>query len=270
MTELSSDLSDTAGWLPLDGLAPGFDANRAECSDSLAGSEVVLQDADQSTRYGFAADRVIVGDGASETTYRYEAYQVADGLSYLQLTGEAGQPSIGSQAISVFLDLTAGRALTVVSEIGEPADRPRVTQRFRSATIAGRTPSGIAPATTRSLIGRRVLWEYSTAHAYEHVYLSEYWYSWQCLAGPERGLADTDACSSYQLRPGIYVFSWREKVIPCAAVTVADHRDARNLRSHGMLFGLDGSAAKPMLFTFGAYGRLLSTTMHPDHLDPAR
>jgi hypothetical protein len=42
-----------------------------------------------------------------------------------------------------------------------------------------------------------------------------HWYSWQCLAGPERGLADTDEVSVWELRPGIYVFAWRKKVVPC-------------------------------------------------------
>jgi hypothetical protein len=59
-------------------------------------------------------------------------------------------------------------------------------------------------------------------------------------------------------------------VIPCAAVTIADHRNARALRSHGVLFGLDGSGTTPTHFTFGAHGRLLSTTVHPEERDPAR
>ena len=102
------------------------------------------------------------------------------------------------------------------------------------------------------------------------MYLSPQWYTWQCLAGPERGLADTDEQTTYQLRPGIYVFAWREKVIPCAAVTVADHRDLRDMRSHGVLFGLDETGQVATHFTFGAFGRLLSNTTHPSELDPAR
>jgi hypothetical protein len=58
-------------------------------------------------------------------------------------------------------------------------------------------------------------------------------------------------------------------VIPCASVTIADHRDINAIRSHGVLFGLDASGALPMHFTFGAYGRLLSTTVHPPEFSPA-
>lgn len=94
-------------------------------------------------------------------------------------------------------------------------------QVFVPGRIDGIEASGPAPAPTSALLGRRVLWVYSTEHAYEHVYLTPTWYSWHCLAGPERGLADTDENTAYEVRPGIYVFAWREKVIPCASVTIA-------------------------------------------------
>lgn len=72
------------------------------------------------------------------------------------------------------------------------------------------------------------------------------------------------------MRPGIYVFAWREKVIPCASVTIADHRDITAMRSHGVLFGLDESGTLPTHFTFGARGRLLIATVHPAEYNPAR
>lgn len=170
--------------------------------------------------------------------------------------------------MSLILDVRDGRALVVTTRIGD-AGTPRVTQEFRPATIDGAEVRGAAMAPSTALIGRRVVWVYSEDHAYEHVYLSPHWYTWQCLAGPERGLADTDENSVYQIRPGIHVFAWREKVISCASVTIADHRNARALRSHGVLFGLDHTGEDTTCFTFGAHGRLLSTTVHPAGLDPA-
>ncbi|MHA6804546.1 MoaF C-terminal domain-containing protein [Salinifilum ghardaiensis] len=91
----------------------------------------------------------------------------------------------------------------------------------------------------------------------------------ECLAGPEKGLADTDEHTSYEIRPGIDLFAWREKVVPCASVTVADHHHPHRMRSHGALFGLDETGTLPVQFTFGAYGRLLSNTVHPHDVDPA-
>ncbi|MEV7041567.1 MoaF C-terminal domain-containing protein [Amycolatopsis sp. NPDC051061] len=243
-------LSDTSRWLPLDDLAPGFDANKAPVAGDLDDREFVLRDAD---------GPVFTWNGSAPG----ETFLVDDGLYYVQL-----DPGGAREAVSLVLDVRDGRALVVTTRIGN-AGTPRVTQEFRPATIDGIEARGEPMAPSTALIGRRVLWVYSPEHAYEHVYLSPHWYTWQCLAGPERGLADTDENTVYRVRPGIHVFTWREKVIPCASVTVADHRDARSLRSHGVLFGLDATGERPTHFTFGAHGRLLSTTVHPGHLDPA-
>ncbi|MFI9817806.1 MoaF C-terminal domain-containing protein [Saccharothrix variisporea] len=227
-------LSDTTSWLPLDGLAPGFDQNKAPVVGDLDGRTFDLG----GRRVRFAGGEVEWDGG----THPCETFLVDDGLYYSQFHTGA------REAFSLFLDLRSDSSLLVTTTING-SGTPRVTQEF--------TASG-GPAPSRSLIGRRAMWVYSADHAYEHIYLSPHWYTWQCLAGPEKGLADTDENTTYELRPGIYVFAWREKVIPCAAVTVADHRDVTRLRSHGALFGLDETGTTPTHFTFGAHGRLLS------------
>ncbi|MFD5250504.1 molybdenum cofactor biosynthesis F family protein [Amycolatopsis sp. NPDC058340] len=261
MPELT--LSDTSTWLPLDGLAPGFDANKAPTVGDLHGRTFELACEDGTTFTAAFSGTRIEWTYRGSGTDRCETFLVDDDLYYVQFHPQARQ----EEAFTLLLDVRRGRALLVLSKIGDTS--PRVTQSFVAATIGGIEPTGEPVAPTTSLVGRRVLWVYSTEHAYEHVYLSPHWYTWQCLAGPERGLADTDENSVYELRPGIYVFAWREKVIPCASVTVADHRDAKRLRSHGVLFGLDATGSTPTHFTFGAHGRLLSTTVHPEAYDPA-
>lgn len=269
------DLTDTAAWLPLDGLAPGFDANKAPHTTDLAGRTLTVVD-ERGTRivHRFAERRVDweyvpgAGDVIPRTSSAddYEAFLVDDGLYFVQFHHEYDP----AEAVSLIVDLAAGRALSVVQAIGGAfPGGTAVKQLFVPSVIEELTPSGAPAGPSTSLIGRRVLWEYSADHAYEHVYLSPQWYTWQCLAGPERGLADTDECSVWEVRPGILVFAWREKVIPCASVTIADHRDQRALRSHGVLFGLDASGDVPTHFTFGAHGRLLSNTVHPQPFDPA-
>lgn len=270
-----TDLTDTTNWLPLDGLQPGFDAFKAPHSTDLAGQTVTLVDA-RGTRIGHRFAETSVewdyqpGSGdptpASAHSDAYEAFLVDDGL-YLVLFHHQHEPR---EAVAVILDLSHGRALSVVQAIGDllPGSTA-VRQLFVPSLIEELPTRGAEPAPTTSLIGRRVLWEYSDQHAYEHIYLSPQWYTWQCLAGPEKGLADTDQNAMWQVRPGINVFAWREKVIPCASVTIADHRNAAAIRSHGVLFGLDESGEVPTHFTFGAYGRLLSQTVHPQKYDPA-
>lgn len=270
---MTTNLSDTSTWLPLDGLEPGFDGNKPPTTDALDGRTITLENDGGSViehtftgsqimwRYDAAADDP---HGDAEGTDTYEAFTVDDDLYYVQFQTE----SRPDDAVSLVLDLRSGRSLSIVSIIGE-SGTPRVRQLFTPGVIRGIEATGTAPAPTTALIGRRVMWTYSGTHAYEHVYLSPHWYTWQCLAGPERGLADTDENTVYMLRPGIYAFAWREKVIPCASVTIADHRNVRAIRSTGALFGLAEDGVTRTHFTFGADGWLISTTVHPDAYDPA-
>ncbi len=270
---VTTNLSDTSTWLPLDGLEPGFDANKPPVTGALDGRTVIVEnDGGSVIEHTFSGTQVTwrydaaEGDphGDAEGTDVCEVFVIDDDLYYAQFH-TSSRPD---DAVSLVLDLRSGRSLSIVSIIGE-AGTPRVRQLFTPGVIRGMQVSGVAPAPTNALIGRRVMWTYSTEHAYEHIYLSPHWYTWQCLAGPERGLADTDEQSTWQLRPGIYAFTWREKVIPCASVTIADHRNVRRIRSTGVLFGLAEDGVGRTHFTFGADGRLLSTTVHPDVYDPA-
>ncbi|MFV9424708.1 molybdenum cofactor biosynthesis F family protein [Microbacterium sp. S1037] len=268
MTTDTLNLSDTRTWLPLDGLAPGFDAAKADLTDALAGRTfTTVDDEGARTAYRFDADAVEWTAGPETGRDAVEVIEVDEDLYYAQYT-PAARPD---EAVTLILDLRSGHALTVVSTLGTAAPgRTAVQMSFSPARIEELDQHGEAPAPTDELIGRRVLWVYSTVHAYEHVYLSPHWYSWHCLAGPEQGLADTDENTVWRVRPGIYVFTWREKVIPCGSVTIADHRDQKALRAHGVLFGTDESGSGATHFTFGAHGRLLSNTVHPVEYDPAR
>lgn len=268
--------ADTSTWLPLEGLAPGFDANKAPHTTALSGRQITVID-DRGTRITHRfADTTVTWNyepGADDSTQPasdtddYEAFQVDDDLYFVQFHHRY----LPNEAVSLIVDLRHGRALAVISVILPELEKgkTRVQHVFAPSVIEGAVVTGEAAAPVTTLIGRRVEWIYSEEHAYEHVYLSERWYSWQCLAGPERGLADTDENSVWQVRPGIYVFAWREKVIPCASVTIADHRDVNAIRSHGVLFGLDETGEVPTHFTFGANGRLISTSHHSAGLEPA-
>ncbi|WP_216216562.1 MoaF C-terminal domain-containing protein [Amycolatopsis aidingensis] len=255
---MSSTLEDTEGWLPLDGLQPGFEANRAPHSTALAGRELVLRmDSGVRIWHRFTAERTQWELGEERGDDAYHLVEVDEELYYAQFQHEHDP----SEAVSLILDLRHGRTLAVQSRIGQAWQRPTVvTQEFHTGVIEGVPVSGSPPEPSTDLLGRRVLWSYSPQHHYEHIYLTEQWYTFLCHSGPEQGIADTDACAYYRIRPGIYLFAWREKVVPCAAVTVADHR---LMRSHGALFGLAEDGTSITHFTFGAHGRLLSNTVYP-------
>ncbi|MGX5771639.1 molybdenum cofactor biosynthesis F family protein [Microbacterium trichothecenolyticum] len=273
---MTVNLSDTSTWLPLDGLAPGFDASKAELSSDLDGRTFTVVD-ERGTRiaHTFGPGRVswdyTPGEGdptaAAAQTDACEVVRVDEDLYYAQFHHDY----LPNEAVSLILDLRSGYSLAVLSVLGEKTQEHVAVQHlFGIGRIEELEQNGEPPAPTTELIGRRVLWVYSSVHAYEHLYLSPHWYTWQCLAGPEHGLADTDENTVWRVRPGIYVFTWREKVIPCGSVTIADHRDQRALRAHGVLFGEGEGNDAPTHFTFGAHGRLLSNTVHPTEYDPSR
>ncbi|MFE4197667.1 MoaF C-terminal domain-containing protein [Paenarthrobacter sp. NPDC056912] len=264
---MSLNLLDTSNWLPLDGLAPGFDANKAATVHDLAGHQFSVRSDGGPMTFNFDDEEVHWAAAGHAGTSAYEAFAVADELYYAQWQCPL-EPDL---AISLVVDLSNGRALYIGASLGA-ASRSSLAVRheFRPGTLEGFTVRGQAITESTALIGRRVEWVYSDSHAYEHIYLSPTWYTWQCLAGPERGLADTDSNTVYQVRPGIFVFTWREKVIPCGSVTVADHRDVRAIRSHGSLFGWNEAGTEPVHFTFGAHGRLISVTRHSPDLDPSK
>ncbi|MFC9840929.1 MoaF C-terminal domain-containing protein [Rhodococcus sp. NPDC127530] len=275
MTTNSIDFSDTRTWPSLDGLAPGFDGNKAVRSSSVAGREIAFTNS-QGSRVSHRFDTTTVewsyepgtGDPHPALSGRddYEAFDVAEGLVYTQFHHRDDVPNV---AVSLVLDFESGRSLAIVSTIGDPTEgRTRVQHNFLQGRIEGLETRGPEPAPTTALLGRRALWTYSDEHSYEHVYLGPHSYTWHCLAGPAAGLADTDECTTYELRPGIYVFASREKVIPCASVTIADHRDITSLRSYGALFGLDETGELPTHFTFGAVGELLSHTVQKADTSP--
>jgi hypothetical protein len=95
---------------------------------------------------------------------------------------------------------------------------------------------------TTELVGKRVEYTYSATERYEHIYLNEKLYTWHCLAGSERGLADTDRCHYLKLAPELYLFVWREKIVPTLGAVVVD---LQQMKTTGRIVGYEG-------FDFGA------------------
>ena len=111
---------------------------------------------------------------------------------------------------------------------------------------------------TTDLIGRRVEYTYSSTEQYEHIYLNEDFYTWHCLQGSEKGLADTDRCHYLKLGDDLYLFVWREKIVPTLGAVVADFRAMRTM---GKIFGHAQDGSRGVVdFPVGARARLLNVT----------
>lgn len=257
-------------WLPLDQLEPGFDQYRLPPTNLLTGRNTTLTAADgRRWSFEFTSDTTLHWTGVDGAHYQqdeYHAFQLRPDIFLVDLVSSADAHA----SVTVVIDLSAASGLLTVSRISKPSSSGiAVSHEFVSTAItaADAPPSVVEYQRSRDLVGKRVLYVYSEKHAYEHVYLNDDWYTWQCLAGPEYGQADTDACTTYQLRDDVYLFAWREKVIPCGAVVVLDFGE---LRSTGKLYGLAEDGATVVNFTMGARAHHLGAVAYPAPFEPHR
>ncbi|BCY09346.1 molybdenum cofactor biosynthesis F family protein [Actinoplanes sp. L3-i22] len=233
------DIAVPHGWKGMDDFAPGIDGNRAARTGVLAGTTLDVDDGGRLHLEFVSADRLRWSSeqGSGDDDW-YEAIEVRPGVFFLTLTF-AAEPL---RAAVLVVDVPRGRTLTVESHIaaGPTPGRPRVSQLFRPGTVAGTRTLGTPAAPTRDLIGLRALYRYSPEHLYEHIYLSSERYAWQCLVGAQRGHGDVDLASTWSLGDNLYVFTFREFLIPVAATWLYD---LTAMRTTGVFFGLGASGA---------------------------
>jgi len=117
------------------------------------------------------------------------------------------------------------------------------------------------PEFTDELIGMRNLYTYSPTERYEHIYLNNNFYTWQCLDGVEQGLADVDRCHYVKVAQKLYLFVWREKIIPTLGVVLIC---LEGMRTDGKILGYQGSDFSTLSnFAVGAHAQILNTTHYP-------
>ena len=249
-----------AEWKALDNFAAGIDGNRLPRTDSLDGATLVLTEQGRTPlTLEFAGSDSVEwhrGDGSSRTDW-YEAVLVRPDVVYLTIT-DTSRPL---HACVLVVNRRTGRTLTVSSMIAEEPvpGQPRVGQLFRPGVIEGVPPTGAPPTPTRDLIGLRALYRYSPNHLYEHVYLSSERYAWQCLVGEQRGHGDVDLASTWSFGDNLYVFTFREFLIPVAATWLYDF-DA--MRTTGTFFGL-GADGSVRVAPGGAFVTFLGRVAYP-------
>jgi hypothetical protein len=178
-------------------------------------------------------------------------------------------------AVTLVLDLEHGVATTVTGTLPtaeqaarsafdlatEGAELTLVAMSITQSFIGGPWADNIHPhVPTDALVGKRVQYVYSQTEAYEHIYLNENLYTWQCLRGSEAGLADTDRCHYRHIADELYLFVWREKVVPTLGVVLVDWAAKR---SNGKLFGYEGSDFNALSTTpISSHATLLNVTAY--------
>jgi MoaF C-terminal domain/MoaF N-terminal domain len=136
------------------------------------------------------------------------------------------------------------------------------TRHVREQVLHGWLPGGDRAdrhGETAEMVGHRVQYVYGPSEVYEHIYLNSSTYSWHCVAGVERGQADTDFCRALKLRDGVYLFSWIERVVPCDGIAVIDWV---NWRNNGRIFGWDTAEQEYNAIRMGARAVELNVTTY--------
>jgi hypothetical protein len=247
---------DALRFIQVGELVKGISEDTLPADETLAGRSLILYADDGSaTRLAFPQSGSLVwevvegpeaglaGEEACLVTRPREDVLVVDYLA----------SALRATSVTIVLDLARRAATTVVGTLPTAEEAARsafslategleltlVAVRFIPAAIGRPFVPGEHPhVPTDELVGKRVQYVYSQTEAYEHIYLNQDLYTWQCLRGSEQGLADTDRCHYRKIADELYLFVWREKVIPTLGIVLVDWRLKQ---SNGKLFGYESS-----------------------------
>lgn len=271
-------MTDATQWISVGDLAHAFapDSNSLPISPELAGTSLDLYVADgRIIRHHFETAEhltwtVTAGPDAGRTAGEdYFATKIREGIYFVDFVKHLERAT----CVSLVLDLDQRIFTAVVgvlpgeaearkdllSRVGSGLDLTSVTATFHHGSIDGpRRADAPNHGVTDELVDKRVEYTYSPTERYEHIYLNENFYAWQCLLGAEKGLADVDRCHYIKIADALYLFVWREKIVPTLGVVVTDLRE---MRSNGKIFGYQGNDFGTLSnFRVGSKARLLNVT----------
>ncbi len=265
---------EAGNWLPVSALEEGFNENKLPSTAELAGREINLFFQNKAAiKYHFIDAGRLVWEAISgperpvPRDESYEAIKIEPGIYFLDYVkqrepGKSVSASLNfnTRQALVFNSMVpsrreAGRSL--IKRMGDGLDLSPMKVEILKAGI-GVSPTAVAPVErSLDLIGKRVRYTYSRQHIYEHIYLNHRFYCWHCLGGPEKGTADTDSCDYYKIARDIYLFIWREKIVPTVGIVMINFK---KMRSDGKIFGLDLPSGRAINFTIGSRAQIISET----------
>ena len=269
------DVRQAEKWIDLEDWGTEMDENKLPPSEGLAGKqlEFLFQDAGQTTKCTFLDRESLLWEtGHGQAVKRaYEAIAVSPEIYFIDIAA-AGDINVST---SMVIDISTRKAMVITATLpldrrirddfkersGQGLDLSGIEVRFQHALINPSSPDEPVPVHERTsdLVGKRVQYTYSRNRVYEHIYLNDHFYTWHCLEGVEKGLADTEYCDYFKIAPDIYLFSWREKIMPTFGLVVINLKD---MRSNGKTFGLDIGSGNYLNFSMGALAEFLNETKY--------
>ena len=266
-------------WIQVGDLANGFasNANTLKYVDDLEGKTFdFFMENGWLIRHVFNSEssltwEILKGNGVGEkVTEAYTATSIREGVYFVDFIKSKEKAT----SVSLVMNLNTDNGTAIINRMPSKEETMRpayqrvmdgdlltpVDSTFVQFSIGTNYTPGRGHHLTDELIGKRIQYTYSPHESYEHVYLNQNNYAWQCLNGVEKGLADTDLCHYYKIDEELYLFVWREKIIPTAGVIMID---LKKLKTTGKIIGYDGTDFEKLNnFPVGAYAKLLNETKH--------
>lgn len=270
-------MSEPPTWISVGDLGTAFqkDAYRLRTVEPLVGRTVALHLENQAildcvfephSQLTWSTSRGSLG--IENGTARYEATEIRPGIVFVDFV----PPQSRRTAVTLILDVRKGFCTALVGRLptAEEARTPLSYRIEHNSELTGVTAELLAGAIdhpftevtprhklTHELVGKLIEYSYSPSERYQHVYLNENFYSWHCLEGAEKGLADTDRCSYRKLSDRLYLFVWREKIVPTLGVVIVD---LEQMKTTGKIFGYrDFRFDAVSNFGIGAWARTVSS-----------
>jgi hypothetical protein len=277
---MEGETMDHSNWIQVGALADGFlaDSHILPPADELEGKTFKVHGEDGSvTEYRFESAtrlhwKILSGDTTgAQAIETYRATSLREGIVFVDFLKS------GERAGSVSMVIDLGHAV-VTTITGTLPTRDAIAECAFDRATSGRELTSVKASIVRGtlgkpidkgtqlhqrtseLVGLRNEYIYSATERYEHIYLNEHYYSWQCLDGVEQGLGDTDRCDYLKIADALYLFVWREKVVPTLGVIMID---LANHKTDGKIFGYAGhDIGRTTNFAVGAYAHVLNQTQH--------
>jgi hypothetical protein len=115
---------------------------------------------------------------------------------------------------------------------------------------------------TKELVGKRVYWQYSESHQFEHIYIEPNRYCWHGIKGPEAGMGGVEPASAYKIADQLYLFSWSDTSVAFNGTILINLRG--DVSCGGRLYGWERAEERGWQLVIGARGQILNETTYPN------
>lgn len=238
---------DKMKWKSYEEFSAGIDTYRIPQSEALVGQTIdfELKTGEKFTLTATEKNKMKWKGWQGEGEDWYEALEIDPGVFFVDMTFK----NIKRYALTFLFNINTKWGISILTTVCEEKDatlpvpmkskgEPMVDQVFTPMVVNGGPAQGIETHESRDLIGLRAFQVYSPNHMYEHTYMSSKFYAWQCLVGEQRGLGDVDRATCWKLEDNIYVYTFREFVLPVASCFIFNYRKMEN---NGKFLGLDSN-----------------------------